>query len=345
MKKPKVRKPKVYTPIDYPPPPLKVSPLKEYVFPKVKGRPKVLMIADQKGWGAWKRGEYIQKLLSDEFELDLIDLRTFLDNFEDIKEKNYKVLYALLHILMRYGKVREMSEKIKTIATVTSRQILKPSFGHEMEARIKNFRIFTKHVNILIVNNLLVRPEAEKYFRGPVRYAPRGVDPDVFRFTKYPMDKQFTVFYVGKPVIEKGLKFYIKPACKRAGARLITNTRNFTNALSEEEMMLAYNNSNAYVVASIIDGTPNPALEAAACGRPIISNAIGNMPEFIEEGENGFLVPMEVSAYASKLKWMVNNREKAAAMGQRARETVLKGWTWDYILNKYQRHVLRELLN
>jgi len=331
--------------IDYSPPPLKVSPLKEYVFPKVKGRPKVLMIADQKGWGAWKRGEYIKKLLSDEFEFDLVDFRTFIDNFESFKEKDYKVLYALLHILMRYGLVREMSEKVKTIATVTSRQILKPSFGYEHNVKVKNFRRFTEHVNILIVNNLLVRPEAEKYFHGPVRYAPRGVDPDVFKFFSYPMEKKFTVFYVGKPVIEKGLRLYIKPACNKAAARLLVNKRNFTNALPENEMVATYNNSNVYIVASTIDGTPNPALEAASCGRPIISNHIGNMPEFIEEGVNGFLVPMEVDAYAIKLKWMMNNRDKAAAMGQKARETVLKGWTWDYILNKYQRHVLREVLS
>jgi glycosyltransferase involved in cell wall biosynthesis len=35
-------------------------------------------------------------------------------------------------------------------------------------------------------------------------------------------------------------------------------------------------------------------LEAAACGRPIISNQIGNMPEFIKDGWNGFIVPRKL---------------------------------------------------
>ena len=72
--------------VDYPHKAFKESPLKEYVFPKVKGsRPKVLMIADVKGWGAWRRGEYIKKHLSDEFEFDLVDLKTFNDNFKTFK--------------------------------------------------------------------------------------------------------------------------------------------------------------------------------------------------------------------------------------------------------------------
>ena len=336
----------VKPPVDYPnPPPPKGSSLKEYVFPRVKGKPKVLMIADVKGWGAWRRGEYIKKHLSDEFEFDLVDLKTFNDNFKTFKNQDYTVLYVLLHILMRYRKVQALAKTVKTITTVTSRILLKDTFGYDLSAKVKLFRMYTKDVNIMIVNNLLVKPETEKYFQGPVRYAPRGVDPDVFKFIKYPMKGRFTVYYVGKPVKQKGLQAYIKPTCSATKARILINKRNYTNAMPESHMVEKYNDSNVYIVASTIDGTPNPALEAASCGRPIIANRIGNMPEFIEDGVNGFLVPLRTSAYIEKVQWMMENRVEAAAMGQRARETVLKGWTWDYILNKYQRHVLREVLS
>ena len=41
---------------------------------KIKGKPRVLMVSDVKGWGAWTRGRYIKNTLSDEFDFDLIDL-------------------------------------------------------------------------------------------------------------------------------------------------------------------------------------------------------------------------------------------------------------------------------
>ncbi len=308
------------------------------------GKPRVLMVADVEGWGAWTRGRYIKKHLSDEFHFDMVTIQEFQD-CKDIWHDEYDVYYMLLHILMRYPFVQELARKKRTLATVTSGQLLKPGWGRNQAAQIKVFKTMMRNVDTLIVNNLLVKPFTEKHFTGSrVRYGPRGVDPDVFKFINYPMDEIFTVNYVGKPVAQKGLEKYIRPLCKSVNARLLVNSRNWENALSERDMAKFYNRGNAYIVASTIDGTPNPALEAASCGRSIISNHIGNMPEFIEDGVNGFLIPFEIKAYAEKLQFLMDNRKVAREMGQNARETVLKEWTWDKILNRYQRAILQEVV-
>ena len=144
--------------------------------------------------------------------------------------------------------------------------------------------------------------QSKNTYDGQTFYAPRGVDPDVFYPEKeFEEKKDFVVAYVGKPVYQKGLPDYIKPACDIAGVDLIINDRNYTNALSPNEMRKFYNQADVYIVASTIDGTPNPALEAASCGKPVISNMIGNMPEFIEDGVNGFLVDMNVNEYVNKI--------------------------------------------
>ena len=98
------------------------------------------------------------------------------------------------------------------------------------------------------------------------------------------------------------------------------------------------------MVASTVDGTPNPALEAASCGLPILSNRIGNMPEFIEQGVNGFLVRRHIEDYAEKLRWMKNNIPKCDKMGQRARQKIEDEWCWRETLNRYERKALRRVL-
>lgn len=316
------------------------------VFPAIQGKPKILMLADVQGWGAWKRGEYIKRYLSDEFEFTMVDWKMFNSEKFKVSDK-WDVFFPLLHILTRYKKVQKQSRVVRTLTTVTSRIMLKPSYGGDQSKRIKVFRNHTRNVDMMIVNNLLVKSDAEKHFHGPVRYAPRGVDPDVFKFIEYPNNKRFMVYYVGKNEPKKGLKSIIKPVCNKNIKKisLMINKRNFVNAISEEQMVKAYNKCNVYMVASTIDGTPNPALEAASCGRPIISNKIGNMPQFIVNGENGFLLnSLDKKLYEEYLLYLATHRSEAYEMGQKARETVLNGWTWDILLNKNQRNILRELL-
>ena len=97
-----------------------------------------------------------------------------------------------------------------------------------------------------------------------------------------------------------------------------------------------YNQMDVFIVASEEDGTPNPALEAAACGRPIISNRIGNMPEFIKDGYNGFIVGLNIDEYIDKLNYFKNNRDKMIEMGKNARKTVEENWTWKKQAENYR---------
>lgn len=65
---------------------------------------------------------------------------------------------------------------------------------------------------------------------------------------------------------------------------------------SPEEMAEWYNEGTVYICASETEGTPNTALEAAACGCVIVSTPVGNMSELIRNGENGYLVKRSVDA-------------------------------------------------
>ena len=52
-----------------------------------------------------------------------------------------------------------------------------------------------------------------------------------------------------------------------------------------------YQAADVYVHAARADTFPNTVLEALACGTPVVATAVGGIPEQIEDGRTGFLVP------------------------------------------------------
>jgi glycosyltransferase involved in cell wall biosynthesis len=93
---------------------------------------------------------------------------------------------------------------------------------------------------------------------------------------------------------------------------------------SRSELVDWYNTGTIYVVASSSEGTPNPALEAAACGCVVVSTPVGNMPELIEPGVNGELVPQDVDALEAAI-WSCQERYEEMAQAMQDRIT---GWDW-----------------
>lgn len=71
------------------------------------------------------------------------------------------------------------------------------------------------------------------------------------------------------------------------------------------------------------ENCPLSVLESFAYGRPVIGSRIGGIPELIEDGRDGFLVPSgEVAPLREKLHWMWENRETAVELGRAGRQKV-----------------------
>ena len=319
---------------------------------------RIMLISDVKGWGGWVRAQYIRKYLKDEYDFNLLDADEF-NEWEKVSEDlpKYDLYYFLFHtMLMKKSVKRLLNTDSKIITIVTGFPTLKNLFYARDKTNVERARkTFLQVANkcIAIYANNKKSLEDLRYIYDPRKtgYLPRGVDPAVFypmttTFTRKDDENMFTIAYVGKPVLEKGLREVIMPACEQASVRIIFNDRNYEDALSPAEMNQFYNKADVYLVASTIDGTPNPALEAASCGKPIVANEIGNMPEFIKDGWNGFLIEgeMTINKYVKKLRWMKRNQLRSFEMGQNARLTVEQDWTWKRVVNLHERNAFRRIL-
>ena len=84
---------------------------------------------------------------------------------------------------------------------------------------------------------------------------------------------------------------------------------------------LMYSAADLFICSTLADGQPQTAVESLACGTPVIAYDIGPMPELIQNGKTGFIVP-EVSAesLAAVLEEALEDPEHLTEMGQSCRE-------------------------
>lgn len=91
-------------------------------------------------------------------------------------------------------------------------------------------------------------------------------------------------------------------------------------ALPRTFMPLLIHASSIYVNTSLSDGMPPSLLEALASGKPIVSFNAGGAKDIINDGVNGFLVPIkDCKMLASRIIYLCENQDVLEEMGRRAR--------------------------
>ena len=82
----------------------------------------------------------------------------------------------------------------------------------------------------------------------------------------------------------------------------------------------------ALVLPSFAEGLPVVIMEAMALGRPVITTYIAGIPELVNHGENGWLVPAgSLDALVSSMRDMLYcDDEEINTMGENARKRVIQ---------------------
>ncbi len=98
-----------------------------------------------------------------------------------------------------------------------------------------------------------------------------------------------------------------------------------TGWLDEAGVRREIANAHALVMPSFAEGLPMVVMEAMASGRPVIATYIAGIPELVQPGETGWLVPAgDVDALAGAVQELAQSgTETLTLMGQAGRERVL----------------------
>lgn len=106
--------------------------------------------------------------------------------------------------------------------------------------------------------------------------------------------------------------------------------------LSDQELIEAYQNSDALLFPTRYEGFGYAAAEAMACGLPVIASNGSSLPELVEDGRGGFLCPTDdIYAFVNKIKLLADSPDLAKQMGEYNRHKAVTCFNPDRMVREY----------
>jgi len=97
----------------------------------------------------------------------------------------------------------------------------------------------------------------------------------------------------------------------------------FLGVQHEEELIRLYQRASFLAMPSLSEPFGIVGLEALSCGTPIVASFVGGIPEFIENGKNGFLVPpTDPAKLAQAIQSLLDDRKLRMGFGKEGRRLV-----------------------
>jgi glycogen synthase len=218
------------------------------------------------------------------------------------------------------------------------------------------------YADCVMVNSRAVAAELAK--RGlPIRalnVVPNGVD--LVRFSAAgPVPASGTILLVGRLAAQKGVDVALRALAAVLGrcpeARLVVagdgdqalylrRTARYLGIASHVEfagwqtgdaLVALYQQANVVVVPSRYEPFGLVALEAMACGRPVVASQVGGLAEVVVDSETGYLVPPgDDLRLAQRIVRLLLDDGTATRLGRAARQRA-ESYSWDLIAARTER--------
>lgn len=219
------------------------------------------------------------------------------------------------------------------------------------------FVIFQNHENKqYFLDHHVVKDEQCVFIKGS------GVDLSDFNYTPEPEGGKLKVIFTSRMIVEKGV-FVLTDAAEILRKKyensveflLCGGLNDNPNSLTEDDLNKVTDNNYikwlgyrtdvrdllkaSHIVAFPSyygEGIPKSLIEATAIGRPIITTNSVGCKDTVEDGKNGFLIPIKDSkSLADKLDLLLQNKELRLQMGRYSREIAEKYFSLDVVIKKH----------
>jgi glycosyltransferase involved in cell wall biosynthesis len=180
-----------------------------------------------------------------------------------------------------------------------------------------------------------------------------GVDPSVYAppASREPRVDAATILFVGRLLHGKGLSLLFeaitrlrhngldvtasivgdgpaRPELEAAVGTLgLATYVRFHGSVAQDALLAQYAQADLFCLPSFAEGIPVVAMEAMAMELPVVTTRIMGIPELVDDGVDGLLVPPgRVDALAAALERLVRSPDERRRIGQAARQKVCAGY-------------------
>jgi glycosyltransferase involved in cell wall biosynthesis len=118
------------------------------------------------------------------------------------------------------------------------------------------------------------------------------------------------------------------------------NSVTFKGWLHGEDLKLAYQNADVFILPSWMEGLPNAMIEAMSAGLCVVVSSVGNIPSTIQNQENGILISAQnPSSIIDALVSLLENDQRRIEMGKKACNFAAQNFSTEMAVGKLRKVV------
>lgn len=284
-----------------------------------------------------------KKIGNDEADIHYYDL-TFLDKAVS-KSSEHKTAVVRGNVPSLHGEIELMSAELEQSdidTDIYQGQVARADRQHATLTEADKIIALSEHVKSSYEDHG-VDPEK-------ISVVNNGVNTDKYSNAVMSPDSGVDVLYVGQLSPRKGIHYLLdawseieRPideltlcGSPQRGFEPVLESYDFSDIRTPGwvDPVPYYHDATVFVLPSLAEGFAKVILEAMSTGTPVVVSENTGGADVIENGKNGFVVPIQDSdAIADRIQYFQENPEEAERMGENARETA-ESYTWEKQIDK-----------
>lgn len=267
-------------------------------------------------------------------------------------------------IAARFAPVKKVVAAVSGLGTLFLAEGAKAQLKRKLGTSLYRFALRSKKTTVIFQNPddkrmfidlKVVKPEQTVLIRGS------GIDLSAFSFSPENLTEKPVVTFAARLLFDKGLTEYIEAirllnnkeiaasyqivgdldpgnltSAKNRDIELWKSIPNLSIMGYQKDMEAVFRDSNLVVLPSYREGLPKVLIEAAACGRAVITTDVPGCRDAIEANETGLLVPVKShNELADAIEKLVTDTTLRVCMGTAGRQLAESAFSIEQVIDQH----------